>query len=132
MQHDAGVFISEIYAALLGTGSWQSFLDRLSGILPNGKASLFYHDIAGNAGAFSLSSQFEQDKIVSYNQHYSSINPYVPKLVTREIGCGTRTEQLLPTEKLVRTEFYADFWRPQGLRSGVGVTLFRSYGSTSC
>ncbi len=45
LEHDArglgGAFITEIYAALLGNGSWQSFLDRLSGILPNCKPHLF-------------------------------------------------------------------------------------------
>ncbi len=128
MEHNAGAFITEIYAALLANGNWQSFLDRLSGILPNGKVSLFYHDYAAQTGAFSLSSQFEQDKIVSYNQYYASVNPYVPKLIARQIGIGTRAEQMLPREKLFRTEFYCDFQRPQGLCSGVGVTLFRSDG----
>jgi hypothetical protein len=56
-----GTFISEIYAALLGNSNWQSFLDRLSGILPNCKPVL--HDLTVQTGALTLTSKIEQDKI---------------------------------------------------------------------
>ena len=132
MEHDArglgGAFITEIYAALLGNGSWQSFLDRLSGVLPNCKPHLIFQDINSQTGALALTSQFEQDKIASYNQYYYSKNPYVPKVFTMPIGHGGRSEEILSREELFRTEFYSDYLRPQGLRAGVGVTIFRSDG----
>lgn len=120
--------ISEIYAALLGSGDWQSFLDHLSRTLPNGKTTLFYHDFAAGAGAFSLNSQFEPENTAAYNQYYCAKNPWMAKAAVRPIGLGVRAEQMFPREQLRRTEFYADFLRPQGLESGVGVTILRDHG----
>src|SRR5258706_2905812 len=132
MKRDAreleGALISDIYAALLGQGDWQSFLDRLTSVLPNGKATLFYHDFAARSGALSINAQVDPDSIAAYNQHYAARNPWMPKVMTRPPGLGVRAEAMLPREDLLRTEFYADFMRPQGLCSGVGVTIFRDQG----
>jgi hypothetical protein len=102
----SGAFVSEIYAALVGNGGWQEFLDRLTGILPNGKATLFYHDLVAGSGALSLNSQLEQEAISSCNQHYCKKNPWISGATTRPLRQGIRAEQLLAQEDLLRTEFY--------------------------
>jgi DNA-binding CsgD family transcriptional regulator len=117
--------IGAIYGALLGNGSWQSFLDGLSRALPNGKATLFYHDVAAGRGAFSLNAGFDPQMIDAYGRHYSARNPWMAKAATRPLDLGVCAEQMLPPKQLLRTEFYADFMRPQDLHSGVGVTVMR-------
>lgn len=123
-----GALISDIYAALLGHGDWQSFLDRLTTILPNGKATLFYHDFAARSGGLSINAGIDPDQAAAYKEHYAARNPWMPKALTRPIGLGVRSEKMLPHSDLLRTEFFADFLRPQGLCTGVGVTMFRDSG----
>src|SRR5262245_194264 len=129
MKRDArelsGAFVSEIYATLVGKGSWQEFLDHLAAIPPNGKTSLFYHDSATGSGALSLNSRFEDKIATSYNQYYCKVNPWMLGAMTRPLQLGVRSEQYLRQEDLLRTEFYNDFLRPQGVRSGLGVTICR-------
>jgi DNA-binding CsgD family transcriptional regulator len=119
---------NEIYACLLGSSGWQAFLDNLSRTLPNGKTSLFYHDVASRVGALTLHSQFEPERLTAYKQHYCMLNPWMVKANNRPLDLGVRAEQMLPSRELVRTEFFADFLRPQGLDSAVGVTVFRDHG----
>jgi DNA-binding CsgD family transcriptional regulator len=127
-RHRAGDLISEIYTALLGNGSWQTFADSLSRVLPNGKTTLFYHDVAARTGAFSLTSQYDPASVAAYSGYYAARNPWMAKAARRPLDVGVRAEQMLPRAELRRTEFYADYLRPQGLESAVGVTVFRDNG----
>jgi DNA-binding CsgD family transcriptional regulator len=43
----------------------------------------------------------------------------------RPLGLGVRAELMLPRRELIRSEFYADYLRPLGVETGVGVTVFR-------
>jgi DNA-binding CsgD family transcriptional regulator len=124
-QHRAADLIGEIYAALLGTGSWQTFLDNVSGLLPNGRSILFYHDLAARTGEFSLYSHIDHKSVAAYNSHYAAKNPWMAKATARPLGLGVRAELMLPRRELIRTEFYADYLRPLGVETGVGVTVFR-------
>lgn len=128
IQHTAGELVSEIYAALLGSSNWETFLDYLSDALPNGKTTLFYHDANAGAGAFSINARFDPEYIATYSNHFCFINPWMRRASTRQVGLGVRAEQMLPRNELLRTEFYNDFLRPQGLESGVGVTIVREDG----
>jgi DNA-binding CsgD family transcriptional regulator len=121
----AADLISEIYAALLGTGSWQTFLDNISGVLPNGRSLLFYHDLTARTGAFSLYAHIDHKSVAAYSSYYAAKNPWMAKATARPLGLGVRAELMLPRRELVGTEFYADYLRPLGVETGVGVTVFR-------
>jgi DNA-binding CsgD family transcriptional regulator len=123
-----GVLITDIYAALLGHGDWQTFVDRVTEILPNGKATMFYHDYTARSGALSINSRIDADSIAAYSQYYAAKNPWMPKALTRPLGLGLRAEQMLPRKELFRTEFYTDYLQPQGVCSAAGVTIFRDRG----
>jgi DNA-binding CsgD family transcriptional regulator len=124
-QAGAADLISEIHAALIGAGSWQTFLDNLSGVVPNGMSTLFYHDLAARTGAVSLYAHFDPMSAAAYNSYYAAKNPWMAKATTRPLGLGVRAELMLPRRDLIRTEFYADYLRPLRLQTGVGVTVFR-------
>ena len=132
MQHDARHrapdLVGEIYAALLGDRSWQAFVDSLCGVLPNGKATLFYHDVAAGTGAFTINSGFDQASIDAYSRYYAARNLWMPKAASRPLNVGVRAEQMLPRAQLLRSEFYADYLRPMGIETAVGVTVFRDNG----
>ena len=122
---DAGRLTDLIYGAMLGERSWDDFLDELRRVLPNGKAMLFFHDAGSGRGAFSLNSNVDPEFVASYQTHYSTVNPWMHGASVRPLGRAVRADYMIPREGLLGTEFYADYLRPQGLESGVGVTIFR-------
>ena len=120
-----GDLIASAYATLLGLGDWQSWLDQLSTQLPNGKATLLYHDLAGKDGALSLCANIDPVFSVQYNEHFVRKNPWQAKASTRPLGIGVRAEQMFPPDELARTGFYWDWLRPQGVCTAVGLTIYR-------
>ncbi len=132
MKHDLKLiddeFIDLVYASLLGETSWQYFLDRLAGTLPDGKSTLFYHDQYKATGALSLTSGLTTKQVNQYDSHFCRINPWMPKASVRKIGIGVTAEQMLPYDRLIKTEFYTDFLVPAGSESAVGVTIVRNEG----
>ncbi|NTJ35947.1 hypothetical protein G6K86_30495 [Agrobacterium rhizogenes] len=125
---DADV-LAALYSSLLEETGWETFLESLSALLPGGKATLFYHNNRYATGAFVLTAGFDRALLSAYNQHFSTRNPWMPFAVTRPIGRGVCSQQMLPQDDLQKTEFYADFLRPNKLVSAVGVTICREVGT---
>jgi DNA-binding CsgD family transcriptional regulator len=121
---DADV-LAALYSSLLEETSWETFLECLSALLPGGRATLFYHNHRSATGAFVLTAGFDSSLLSAYNQHFSTRNPWMPLAVTRPIGRGVCSQQMLRQNDLQKTEFYADFLRPNELVSAVGVTICR-------
>lgn len=121
----AAVLIDRIYAALVGEIGWELFLQEVAACLPNGKAVLFFHDLDTGGGAFSLNAGFSADAALAYGSHYSRVNPWMRAAAHRPVGLAVRAEQMLPRGDLLRTEFYADYLRPHGLGTAVGVTVYK-------
>jgi DNA-binding CsgD family transcriptional regulator len=120
--------VDHIYAALLGETSWQDFLRKLSETLPGGGSTLFFHDADRRKGAFSLSGGIEPSALDAYASYFSSINPWMTKAAVRPVGRGVVAEQMLPRAEFVRTEYYNEFARKNGMESAVGVTIIRDRG----
>lgn len=120
--------VDSIYATVFGEGTWQDFLAKLSLILPDGRSTLFYHDSRRSKGAFNLNSGFDAAEVAKYGEYYSRINPWMPAAAVRKVGLGVVAEQMFPRDRLVKTEFYNDFWSKVGGESAVGVTIVRAEG----
>jgi DNA-binding CsgD family transcriptional regulator len=117
--------IRKIYGCLLGENSWQEFLDKLCESLPDGRATLFFHDAREGSGAFTVTSGIEKKFLRDYSEYFSSINPWMPGAAARPLGLAVPGEYMLGRSELQRTEYYADFLQPQGISSAIGVTIWR-------
>lgn len=120
--------IDLIYAAVLGESNWTDFLAELSSALPDGRSTLFYHDISRQKGAWELNHGLDETTLANYASYYSRINPWMPKASIRPVGIGVVAEQMLPAEIFKQSEFYNDFFRPIGGETAVGVTIMREEG----
>jgi DNA-binding CsgD family transcriptional regulator len=120
--------VDAIYGTVFGEATWHDFLNKLSRILPDGRSTLFYHDSTRSKGTFNLSSGFDADAVGKYGEYYSSINPWMPAAAVRKVGVGVVAEQMFSRDRLVKTEFYNDFWSKNGGESAVGVTIVREKG----
>jgi DNA-binding CsgD family transcriptional regulator len=122
---DSDELIDLIYGAAYGETSWHDFLDRSRQILPNGQAVLFHHDQAKGRGATSMGAGFDESMLERYSSYYSAVNPWMPHARLRRLGHVTQADELLPRRRLMGTEYYADYLRPQDIETGIGVTLRR-------
>ena len=117
--------IHAIYDCLLGNQTWQVFLEKLSKCLNDGKATLFFHDERAGPGAFTVTSGIEQSFLKNYSEYFSTINPWMAGAASRPLGLAVPAEYMLGKDELRSTEYYADFLRPQGIASAIGVTIWR-------
>ncbi|MEH2543245.1 MULTISPECIES: helix-turn-helix transcriptional regulator [unclassified Bradyrhizobium] len=114
-----------LYDAALDPERWQAFLDALPSPFGGACGVLHSYDVA--TAATPSFRHFGDDPAfnVSYANHFHSINPYPPaRLETLPVGRVVHASELLPSEIARRTEFYADFMKPQGITTDhLGVSL---------
>ncbi|MHA6344235.1 helix-turn-helix transcriptional regulator [Roseivivax sp. CAU 1761] len=116
---------AQIMSAILGEARWEDFLGSLCGVLPNGAATLFYHDTSVVRGAFALAAGIDPTSLEAYAEHYCALNPWMQAATRRPIGLSVPDGAMFDRRELVKTEFYNDFLRPNNLEGAIGVTLTR-------
>lgn len=126
-QEQGDELIAAIYAALLGEQDWQGFLDRINNVTPGALSTLFFHDFRANAGAVAYVSgtQGRERALNDYEGYYSNLNPWMRRVAATPVGRGIIGEEIISREEFNRSEYYADYIRPNGLETGVGLTLFK-------
>ena len=127
----ANRIIDTALAALVGEAQWQALPDSISAAVPDARTTFFLHDADHGRGNFALTSGFSVGETRVYDEVYSRVNPWMPAAARRTVGVGVVADQMLQREQLVRTPFHADFLKPMGCESAVGVTIERMQGRMS-
>ena len=115
--------VDAAYAAALGEASWQHFLELLVEPRPAARVLMLRHWLRPQRGEIAIAHGLEQPQLDSYRARYAAINPWMARMPERAVGVVTTTEWALPRAELLKTEFHADYLRPQGLEAGCGVTV---------
>lgn len=115
--------IDLIYGSLLDQEHWQTFVSAIRGIYPNGHGTLFFHDKGTNRGMYAITSGFDRAWAADYQRRYSSLSPWMENISKRPLGLGAPAEYTVPRTKLLKSEFYQHYLKPQGLITGVGMTV---------
>lgn len=121
--HSDGDLVDLIYAALLGETTWQTFLDSLSDNAPDGRTILFSHNMSQSDEYLAMASRFEGPELESYASHYVGTNPWLEHCAVRKVGLGVYSDEIVPLEELVRTEFFNDWLVPNNIACSIGVTI---------
>jgi len=121
--------VESLYDAATDPSLWPAALDKLAAP-SRGQAFLAVRDPSLPAEKWPvLFAGMEQAWRDAYDRHYASRVAWVVSRVPRRApGTATPSEAIIRRSDLVKTEFYNDFLRPQGLISGIGVTLMRGRG----
>jgi len=121
--------VESIYDAATEPSRWPAVLGRLAGP-SRGQAFLSVRDLAMPPEKWPIVfAGMEPQWLDAFSRHFSSRIPWVKSRVPRRApGTATPSEVIIRRADLVRTEFYSDFMRPQGLISGIGVTVMRGHG----
>lgn len=117
--------VDEIYACLVGRTSWERFVGNLAARVPGGKASLFCYNPSEKKGTFNLASPMDEADAISFRDYYVHVNPLIPPALERPVDLGTVADTLCARDVFLRSEFYNDYLRPQGIESAMGVTAIR-------
>ncbi len=126
-QHDYSkilAIIDKIYAASV-SDDWQSVIEAIAEHFDEIPVQLFGHDIALNKPELMVVVNHGEERLQQYAEHYHAINPWLPGIVSAPVGQVRTTQEYLPEDRLLKTEFYNDWIRPhEDIRRGAGVTLF--------
>jgi DNA-binding CsgD family transcriptional regulator len=108
--------IKSIYGAALHPELWPEALEKMNVLLKSDMTVLMSQDLQDPAGGVSASFNVSPDMVRSYAEHYGSVNPlFSSKQNLLETGAVVTSSQMIEDTELVKTEFYEDFLRPQGM-----------------
>jgi DNA-binding CsgD family transcriptional regulator len=119
--------VTELVALAYEAGAepqrWPLFLERIGNIIGDRTCTLQIQDLRRAQGSLAFSFRVDPAYIQAYESHFAAINPWTRHGAdAMQTGRVIASEMALPRRELVRTEFYADFLRPQDVvRSLVGV-----------
>lgn len=117
--------ISMAYTAGLDSRKWEWFLARLSQV--TGGLRVFAHvfDIRSNNGLAMIQHGFDPSYISSFSDYYNQLNPWAEKFPFVPVGRVIPSHKMVDPDALKRTEFYADWLKPQGdlCNSGGSILL---------
>ena len=107
--------IGDIYDAALDPKAWVKALGRSCAFVGGASAALFWHDVASERS--EVLHIFEEDPFYTqlYLEKYIALNPVFPAAMFLETGVVHSNRDLVPEAELVRTRFYREWIKPQGI-----------------
>jgi DNA-binding CsgD family transcriptional regulator len=118
--------IGTIYLCGSGNAEWQVFLDQYAKLFPALKCALTGYDRSFAGVEVVCTSNFDLSFIEAYGAHYYKINEWKELILNSppspRVGWG---HHAVPVSQLEKTEFYADWLRPQeNIATGFTTMLF--------
>jgi DNA-binding CsgD family transcriptional regulator len=111
--------VEAIYDAAADPAHWDLALERLAAAF-EGPSVLFVQDVRSASVNVYSSARFDTAAQAEYFVHYNRINPWVAQASLLPPGSFTIAQRMVPQRDLVRSEFYAGWLRPQGVRDSLG------------
>lgn len=115
--------IGPIYDAAMDPACWQPVLDEIATIC-GGKVALALHDQKSGHPAFLATANWEEDWAASYLGYYSPINPWTANLHRIPVGGIAHDGAMVPRSILQKSEFHADWLKPQRLQGATVASVF--------
>ncbi len=116
----------DIYRSAISPEMWETLPGRLAAVAGGGSWALQlvrpgppWHSAVHGVG-------FDPDLLALYPERYAAKNPWLSGLMRMPALQLIQDSQVLDPEKLLHSEFYADFLRPQGdIHRACGMVLLR-------
>jgi DNA-binding CsgD family transcriptional regulator len=119
--------LQAIYAAGLDPSLWQAAMDAVSAAAPGVRSYMLHANTAAGAPQRSLVSGYYPAFLQSWDAYYGHINAWTAGFVSGPVGQPRYRAWMCDDATLTRTEFYADWVRPQDeLIGGGGIVLKRT------
>jgi DNA-binding CsgD family transcriptional regulator/PAS domain-containing protein len=117
--------IGSVYAAALDPGQWQEFSRLLAAA--TGSLVGFVGIVSAPYDADSLLfTHGMPPRYLELYQQTLTINPLLPSIALCQSGDVVVNSWVVPEEELIRSQFYAQFVQPLGLRDSMFIVCLRS------
>ncbi len=117
--------LDQVYEAALEPGHWSNVL-KAFGDIYDAKIVLFSQDVRQGSSLISEHHGFEESWLRSYRDHYGARSPWLEAFSRLPVGVTTTQEALCTRETYETSEFYNEWFKPQGMYATLGVILDRS------
>lgn len=107
--------IVQIYRGCAEDSGWLTTLRQLREMFRGESAAVAKYDFAAKKGSILFSDGLNDEYLAAYNDYYYKLNPWLSPRNSLSAGEVLTSEQVLPTRRLVRTEFYNEWLKPQSL-----------------
>jgi hypothetical protein len=119
--------IGDIYDTTLNRSLWPDVLKKLAAFVPGCSAAVFWDDAANDSGDV----YFEDGGIAPayrdlYFTKYIQLNPVTTSRLFAPADEPIATGDLVPYAEFLKTRFYREWARPQGLIDFISITLEKS------
>ncbi len=120
--------VAHVLSAAIDQSAWHRFLVDLSGTAGGGTFThILARDLASGAHMGDLHHGYDPAWGSSYYQYFHRVNPWLSNAGAEPLGRALPSSAMYPDDLLVRTEFYADWVRPQDdIIGGGGMVVARS------
>ncbi len=121
-----------IYEAALEPERWQVVLLSFSDWFSAASTTLFVHDFSNHgihieSGGQSLHAvRFDPDYVANYVEHFTLTNVWIENESLLQEGAVVTSSMLFDDRRLLGTEFYGDWLRPQDLFYSLGGIVAKS------
>lgn len=122
-ERDVCELVSMAYAAGLDSRKWEWFLARLSHIAGGLRVFAHVFDLRTQNGLSLIQHGFDPAYITSFSDYYCRINPWASRFPLLPVGQVVASDKVLNPKELKKTEFYADWIKPQGNISNSGGAI---------
>jgi DNA-binding CsgD family transcriptional regulator len=125
IEKTALTLIEHAYDATLAPAKWQMLIEKFIATL--GANSGILRAANYNSGAVGLFSTvgYEPKLKQAYRDHFVHLDMFAPTLKQSAIGEMIHGDTAVPWSQQLKSEFYNDYMRPQGVRYVLGATLAR-------
>jgi DNA-binding CsgD family transcriptional regulator len=105
---------NRLFEAPLRSGAWRDFLGDLAAVTGGGTFThIIAKDTRRNLHLGDLTHGYDPDWGPPYYQHYHAINPWLLSAQEHPVGRAIYSYEMCPDPVFERSEFYADWIRPQ-------------------
>lgn len=125
MSTDPGVLLAlaaQIQATCLDPGRWPFVFETIRSIFGGIAVQMSGFDLLTGKAYSGINIGYDPDFIASFDRYYGRINPFVFR--NPPIGRTFALDRIVSHDEIARTEFWADWMRPQeDLSAGGGLLL---------
>jgi DNA-binding CsgD family transcriptional regulator/PAS domain-containing protein len=117
--------VGDIYAAVADAALWPAVLERIAGLLACDGTVLFtnYTGVVAK-DIYAVAPEGSSEWWASYQEHYASVNVWTERCDQMfPTGTVRYSHRAISDRELVKTEYYCDWLKPNGLAYGAGVQI---------
>ena len=116
--------IAEIYDTVLDRSLWPAALKKATAFVQGHASAIYWNDVANNSGdIFFDDGGIDPEFKRLYFEKYVALNPTLTPRCFSAVEEPATTGDLVPYDEFLKTRFYREWARPQGLVDFVSIFL---------